>query len=258
MRGIVITGASSGLGAALAALYAAPGVALGLVGRNEARLGALAERCRAAGASASTLSVDIAEASPLCEWLVAFDEETPVDLVVANAGTSAGPRPGAYSEGLDLASRQVRTNLLGAVNTIEPLLPALAARGRGCVALVSSVAGLRGLPFCPAYSASKAGVRAYGEALRSLLAPAGVRVCVVCPGFFSSPMTDRFKGSTPFLMRVDQAAARVKRGLDRGQRRVVFPWLLAAGLVGTDLMPALLGDAILRRFPFHIVADTSR
>jgi short-subunit dehydrogenase len=252
LRGIIVTGASSGLGAALALAYASPGVKIGLVGRDATRLASIAAACRAAGAETDFLAHDIADAVALGDWLLAFDRDAPVDLVIAGAGISGGPAPGTRSEGVAPATRQVATNLLGVVNTVEPLLPALLARGRGGIAIIASAAGLRGLPYSPAYSASKAGVRAYGEALRALVAPAGVKVSVVCPGFFSSPMTERWHGPTPFLMTLDRAASIVKHGVDRGRARITFPWLLALGLRLADLIPPALGDAILRDFRFHI------
>jgi len=250
---IVITGASSGLGAALAQLYAASGRKLGLIGRNETRLAAVAALCRDAGAEVDAAALDVGEADPLAAWLGEFGRDGPIDLVIANAGTSAGPAPGSMAEGLELASRQVRTNLLGVMHTIEPLLPSFIARGQGQIAVVSSVAGYRGLPYSPAYSASKAGARMYGESLRALLAPAGIAVTVVCPGFFSSPMTDRFKGGTPFLYSLERTATIVRRGIDNRRRRVAFPWPLAAALRIADLLPARLGDAIMRANRFHII-----
>ena len=158
----------------------------------------------------------------MADWLGRFDREQPVDLLVANAGISAGPDPDSPPKASRLRSRQIRVNLLGAINTIEPLLPALCARGRGRVAVVASIAAYRGLPYSPGYCASKAGLRAYAEALRPRLAPRGVGVTIVCPGFFDSPMTDRFNGPTPFLASGEAAARIVKRGIDRGRapRRV--------------------------------------
>jgi short-subunit dehydrogenase len=252
VRSLVITGASSGLGAALARAYAAPGVTLGLVGRDAARLAATAEACRAAGAAVEVGAFDVADAAPLGRWLIDFDRAAPIDLLVANAGVSAGPAPSSIADGLEVASRQVRTNLLGVMNTIEPLLPALAARTRGRIAIVASLAGYRGLAYSPGYSASKAGARAYGEALRALLAPRGITVSVICPGFFTSPMTDRFIGPHPFRVSLERATAIVQRGLDRGKRRIVFPWPLALGMRLADLMPAALGDIVIRNFRFHI------
>jgi len=148
--------------------------------------------------------------------------------------------------------RQAQVNLIGAVHTIAPLVPALCARGRGRIAAIASVAAYRGLPYSPGYCASKAGLRAYAEALRSGLAPHGVGVTVVCPGFFSSPMTDRWEGPTPFLASGEHAARRIKRGIDRGRSRIDFPWPLVLGMRFCDLAPALIGDRIMRNFRFHI------
>jgi short-subunit dehydrogenase len=249
---VVITGASSGLGAALARGYAAPGVVLGLIGRDADRLAAVASACRAAGAAVEEALLDVAERGPLESWLAAFDAAHPVELVIANAGISAGPAPGEVGEGSDTTARQVAVNLMGAVNTVAPLLPAMAARGRGRVALIVSLAAYRGLAYSPGYCASKAGLRAYGEALRALAAPHGVRVTVVCPGFFSSPMTDRWEGPTPLLMDCERAARKVKQGIDRGRRRVDFPSALALGMRLCDVLPAAIGDRIVRGFRFRI------
>ncbi len=251
-RVVVITGGSSGLGAALAKAYAGPAVALGLIARDRRRLEATASVCEERGAKVSIAAIDVSDAPAMASWLRGFDREHPVDLLVANAGTSAGPEPDSPSEGAEAAERQVRVNLLGAINTIEPLLPALCGRGRGHIAAVASIAAYRGLPYSPGYCASKAGLRAYAEALRPRLEPRGVGVTVVCPGFFASPMTDRFDGPTPFLATGDAAARRVKRGIDRGRRRVAFPWPLVLGLQFCDLAPAFIGDAILRHYRFRI------
>jgi short-subunit dehydrogenase len=249
---VVITGASSGLGACLAKAYASPHVALGLIGRDRQRLEATATACEARGATVNTVIIDVTDASATASWLREFDGRYPVDLVIANAGTSAGPDPDSPSEGAEAAARQIGVNLLGAINTVEPLVPALCARKRGRIAVVASIAAYRGLPYSPGYCASKAGLRVYAEALRPRLARHRVGVTVVCPGFFDSPMTDRFDGPTPFLLSSDSAARIVKRGIDRGRRRVAFPWPLVLGLQFCDIAPAFIGDAILRRYRFHI------
>ena len=249
---IVITGASSGLGAALAKAYAGPQVALGLLGRDRQRLDATAQACEARGARVTTEAIDVTDSPAMASWLCQFDRLCPIDLLVANAGTSAGPGPESPSEGAEGAGRQIRVNLLGAIDTVEPLLPALCARKRGRVAVVASIAAYRGLPYSPGYCASKAGLRAYAEALRARLEQHNIGVTVVCPGFFDSPMTDRFDGPTPFLLSSDAAARIVKRGIDRGRRRVAFPLPLVLGLQFCDFAPAMIGDAILRRYRFHI------
>lgn len=251
-RVVIITGASSGLGAALAGLYAAPGVVLGLLGRDRHRLDAVAQGCTERGARVSVAAIDVTDRAGLASWLEEFDREHPAELLIANAGTSAGPDPDSPSEGAEMVERQVRVNLLGMANTVEPLLSAFCARRRGRVALVASIAAFRGLPYSPGYCASKAGLRAYAEALRARLEPRGVGVTIVCPGFFASPMTDRFDGPTPFLASAEAAAHKVKRGLDRGRRRISFPWPLVFGLKFCDVAPAIIGDMILRRFHFRI------
>jgi short-subunit dehydrogenase len=251
-RAIAITGASSGLGAALALSYAGPGIALGLIGRDRERLAATEAACRAAGAIVAAAAIDVTETEALAAWLAAFDAAHPVDLLIANAGISAGPDPDRPGEAAAVTRRQIDVNLLGAVNTIAPLVPAMCARSRGRIVAIASVAAYRGLPYSPGYCASKAGLRAYAEALRPRLAHQGVGVTVVCPGFFSSPMTDRWEGPTPFLASGERAARRVKRGIDLGRARVDFPWPLVLGMRFCDLAPAWIGDRFVRGFRFHI------
>jgi short-subunit dehydrogenase len=251
-RVVVVTGASSGLGAALALSYAGPQTALGLIGRNPERLAATASSCRAAGAIVDSALIDITDGAALAAWLEAFDDAHPVELLVANAGISAGPDPEIPGEPAAITLRQLDVNLRGAVHTIAPMVPRLCARGRGRIVAIASVAAFRGLPYSPGYCASKAGLRAYGEALRPLLSPHGVGVTVVCPGFFTSPMTDRWDGPTPFLASGECAARRIKRGIDRGRPRINFPWPLVLGMRFCDLAPALIGDRIMRDFHFRI------
>jgi short-subunit dehydrogenase len=249
---IVITGASNGLGAALAQLYARPGVMLALIGRDQARLEHVATACRTGGAAVTIGRLDVADATAMGSWLQAFDRSHPVDLVIANAGISLGEAADGTPEGLDAFTQLITINLLGAANTIEPLMPAMVSRGSGQIALVSSVAGFRGLPYSPGYSASKAGLRAYGEALRAALRPRGIAVSVVSPGFFDTDMTKQFRGSKPFMISVARAAELTKNGLDKRRSRIVFPEILGLGLRLADLLPAWLGDVILRNFRFHI------
>lgn len=251
-RVVVITGASSGLGAALAAAYAGPQVVLGLIARNRERLELTEAGCRAAGAVVESAAIDVADGDAMTAWLERFDRAYPVELLIANAGISAGPDPDSPGEPAALTLRQIDVNLRGAVHAIAPLVPLLCARGRGRIAAIASVAAYRGLPNSPGYCASKAGLRAYAEALRPRLARHGVGVTVVCPGFFASPMTERWDGPTPFLASGESAARRIKRGIDRGRSRVDFPWPLVLGMRFCDIAPAMVGDAILRGFRFRI------
>lgn len=254
-RVVVITGASSGLGAGLALSYAAPGRVLGLIGRHAGRLHEVAAACRTAGAEVREGCLDLTDRAATVAWLGAFAAAFPVDLVVANAGQSAGRRPDGSFEGLAAAAGLVQANLLGVVHSVEALLPGMLARGAGQIAVVASVAAYRGLPDSPAYSASKAGVRAYGEALRAGLAPHGIAVSVIVPGFFDSPMSRRFLGPKPFITTNAQAVARVRAGLDRRAPRIVFPRALGLLLQAADLLPAWLGDRAIRAMRFRIAPD---
>ena len=249
---ILVTGASSGLGAGLAKSYAAPGVRLALTARDAARLETTAAACRAKGAEVVTGLFDVSEAAPFGAWLLEQDAAAPFDILLPCAGVSAGTTAEGEPEGLALATMQVRSNLLGTINTIEPLLPRMIARGASRIATIASSAALRGLAYSPAYSASKAGVRAYGEGLRALLAPRGVAVTVVVPGFFDTPMTERWQGPTPFMVSLDKMVSVVRAGVDRRAKRVTYPRLLALGQQAADLMPAAWGDKIMRNFHFHI------
>jgi short-subunit dehydrogenase len=249
---IVISGASRGLGAALAERFAAPGVRLLLVARSEPALRQVAERCAARGAAAEVAAIDVRDAAALAARLAAFESAGPVDLVIANAGISAGTSPEGNPESGADAARQVEVNLLGAIHLVAPLLPGMRLRRRGAVALVASVAGFRGLPDAPGYSAGKAGLIAWGEALRAAHLRHGIRVTVIAPGFFESAMGDRFAGPRPLLMGLDQAAERVRRAILSGAGRAVFPWPMGALLRLLALLPAPMGDRLVRLMRFRV------
>ena len=148
---IVVTGASSGIGEALALHYAQRGRTLGLTGRDRDRLDSVAARCRASGCDVHTATIDVRDRAALARWLVEFDRLAPVDLAVANAGVSTGTPPGQLLEDADAADRVMEVNVLGVLNTIQPLLPLMIARGRGQNAIISSIAGLIPLADSPAY-----------------------------------------------------------------------------------------------------------
>ena len=246
-RSIVITGASSGLGAALAETYAGTGVHLALTGRHAERLAAVATACRQRGAEVTTATLEVTDREAMSLWLREIDRQQPIDLVIANAGISAGTGGGGESEA------QTRTifavNLEGVLNTILPVLPALGARGGGQLALMSSLAGFRGFPGAPAYCASKAAVRVWGEALRGQLRSTGIEVSVICPGFVESPMTTRNDFPMPLLMPAPRAARIIRRGLDRGRARIAFPWPLYAMAWLLATLPLWLTDPLLGRLP---------
>jgi NAD(P)-dependent dehydrogenase (short-subunit alcohol dehydrogenase family) len=250
-RSLVISGASRGLGAALALRFAAPGVTLRLLARGAPALAEVAMRCREQGAQVEIAAIDVRDAAALAAQLAAWDAATPIDTIVANAGISRGHTPEGRREGRDAAALQVEVNLLGAMNLIEPLLDAPGLRR---IVVIASVAGFVGLPDVPGYSASKAGLIAYGEALRVALAPR-VAVTVVAPCFFESAMSERFLGAKPGLIALEDAAMRVERAIRSGAARCAFPAGIALGLRLLPLLPARLSDWILRRERFRIAPE---
>ncbi len=241
---ILITGASSGIGAALARTYAEPGVHLALAGRNGERLEAVAGDCRAIGAKADTRLIDVTDEAAMDAWIREVDAARPLDLVIANAGIST---PWDLREGLREQLRRVlAVNLEGVINTVQPALDVMRERRHGQIAIVSSIAGFHGMPRSPAYSVSKCAVKAYGEALRGLYAADGIRVSVICPGFVETPMTAKNTFPMPFLMPPERAARIIRRGLARNAPRIVFPWqmLVFGRLLG--LLPERLVERLLR------------
>lgn len=250
--GVAITGASRGLGAALARGLSGPGRRMLLIARSPAALAEVAEACAARGATTRTAALDVRDAAAMAAALAAFEAEGPVDLAIANAGASSGTLPDGAPEGVEAATRIVGVNLLGAMHLVGPLLPGMIARRRGTIGLVASVAAFRGLPDCPAYCASKAGLLAWGEALRAAHRQDGIRVSIACPGFFASDMSARFLGAQPLAMPLDAAAARVQRAFERGEGRAVFPAPLGWTMRLLGLLPPGLGDRAARLSRFRV------
>ncbi|WP_428032559.1 SDR family NAD(P)-dependent oxidoreductase [Ancylobacter sp.] len=247
-RHILITGASSGLGAALARHYARPGNTLLLIARNAARLDAVAQECRARGAQVTTEPRDVRDGEALGRFIAETDARMPIDMVIANAGVEASLGEGGEAELLPDALRQIRTNVEGAIATVLPLLNPMRARGGGRIVLVSSLAGRMPMPDQPTYSASKAAVIAFGEALRPVLAARGVWLTVACPGFIATGMSEGFRGWRPLQWSAARAAAAIARAADRGARSVAFPLPLVV-LIGLGRwVPAFLREAVLKRF----------
>src|SRR6185369_9102569 len=219
---IVITGASSGIGEALAVDYANPGVALALNGRDAARLEAVAEACRGKGATVVASPIDVTDRVALAAWLTAFDDAHPVDLVVANAGISID-KDNSSLDDFSRVRETMAVNVDGVFNTVEPLVGRMMQRRRGQIAVVSSLASFIGLPYSASYNASKAAVRVWGESIRYVLKKHGVGVSVICPGFVVSRMTASAPFPMPFLMTSARAASIIRRGLERNHARIAFP-----------------------------------
>lgn len=246
-KSILITGGSSGIGAALARAYAAPGVCLALTGRDAGRLAAVGNDCTAQGAEVHVEAIDVLERARLAAWIAGRDAAAPIDLLIANAGISAGTGGGGEDEAQ--TQRIMAINVDGVLNTVWPVVPLMRARRHGQIAIMSSLASFRGFPGAPAYCASKAAVRVWGEALRGHLADDGIAVSVICPGYIKTPMTAVNRFPMPLLMDSARAARIVRRGLARNRARITFPWPMYALVRLIAALPPGLIDPLMRRLP---------
>lgn len=241
---VFLTGASSGLGAALARHYAAQGARLGLVARRAERLAALDADL---GGGHHCYPCDVTDAAALQAAARDFMAAAGVpDLVIANAGVSVGTLT-EHAEDLHAFRRVMDVNVAGMVATFQPFIAPMRARRQGRLAGIASVAGLRGLPGAGAYSASKAAAISYLESLRVELAGSGVGVTTVCPGYVATPMTAVNPYPMPFLLSADEAARRIARAIGAGRRYAVVPWQMALAARLLRLLPDPLFDALFAR-----------
>jgi len=238
---VFITGASSGIGAALARRYAERGATLGLTARRGDLLHALA---RALPGNHHVYTVDVADAGAMAAAGADFIARAGLpDIVVANAGISVGTLTG---EREDLAAfrRVFETNVLGMVHTFHPFIEPLRQARRGRLVGIASVAGIRGLPGAGAYSASKAATIAYLESLRVELHGSGVRVVTLAPGYIATPMTAANPYPMPFLLPVEAAARRFVAAIDAGGSYTVIPWQMGIVAKLLRLLPNPVFDAL--------------
>lgn len=247
---ILITGGNSGLGAALARFYAASGAMVSLSGRDVSRLESIRAECERLGGKSAITAVDVRDAAALSEWMRGQDAMQPIDLVIANAGVSGGTGSHSRSaEPYDQVREIMDINVTGVLNTIHAAIPLMQPRGRGQIALISSMASFIAHPGAPAYCASKAAVRYYGEALRPLMAAQNIAVNVVCPGYVKTPMTDVNDFPMPFMMSAQKAARIIADGLADNQGRIAFPLPLYAAAQAIAMLPVGVRQFILNRLP---------
>jgi NADP-dependent 3-hydroxy acid dehydrogenase YdfG len=249
---VAITGASGGLGRALAEHYAAPNRRLSLAGRDPRRLAACAAACQAKGALVATAVFDLRDAPALRDWLRGIHETRPLDLVFANAGVSASSAgTGSAGTGLEHpedAARLLEINAGGAIETARAAAELMLERRRGQIAVISSLAAFHPLKSSPAYCAGKAASRLYGLSLRAFLAAKGVGVTVVSPGYVDTPMSRRLKGRKPFLWSAEKAAAHIAGRLAANPREIAFPRLIAWGLRLLSFLPEFAAEFFMKKF----------
>lgn len=244
---VFLTGASSGIGEALAIALAKRGATLGLLARRKELLTKLAAECERAGGTARIFPCDVTDEAAVedaaTELIAEFGR---IDILIANAGIGGNDkdtrefRPSSVKKVID-------TNLLGAVNAVHAVLPSMLKIGSGQLVAISSLAGFRGLPKSAAYSASKAGMTAFFESVRLDTKHLGIDVTIIQPGFIRTPLTEARANKMPFLMELDDAIPLFIRAIEKRKAFAAFPWQLATIVRAGKIMPAWLYDRIAGR-----------
>ena len=238
---VVITGASSGIGEALARYYASPASTLGLISRRNFPY--------ALEGTVVPYAVDVTDAPALeraaADFVARFG---PPDLVIANAGVGVGTHSDELAD-VGKLRRVLEVNLIGLAATLAAFAPAMRSAGRGTLAGIASVAGFRGLAGNGAYCASKAAAITWLESLRTELRGSGVSVVCICPGYIDTPMTRVNRYRMPFLLPPEEAARRIARAIAARRRLAVIPWQMAAVSVLLRVMPGWLYDRLAARAP---------
>ncbi len=248
---IFLTGASSGIGEALALEMARRGATLGLVARREELLRDLAARCESAGGKARVFTCDVVDPDAVQTAADDFRSEFGhIDIMIANAGIGGND---TLTRAYDPASvkKLIDINLLGAVNSIHAVVPQMIEYGSGQIVAISSLAGFRGLPKSAAYSASKAGMTAFFESVRLDHADKGISVTIIQPGFIKTPLTSGRSNKMPFIMELEEAIPYFISAIENKKKFAAFPWSLAWLVRLGRIMPAWVYDAVAGRARFR-------
>ena len=243
----VVTGASSGIGWALARALAAEGCKVGLVARRREQLADLATEIEKSGGTVAFATADIAEREQAVAAIRDVAERLgPVDLLLANAGVGAPTTIQPFN--VEDIEKMFRVNVLGVVYSLEAVLPQMLARGRGHLAAVSSIAAYKGLPGESGYTSSKAAVNVFMDGLRIQLRSKNIAVTTICPGFVKTPMTEVNAFKMPWLLSADEAARRIVRALKRKRKVYNFPWQMSLFMKFARWAPDWLVDRLMHTY----------
>lgn len=246
----MITGASSGIGRGLAKELAARGGSVGLVARRADTLKELQSEIESAGGRASAVAGDVRDAESMKAAVNRITQHLgPIDVLIANAGIGTST-DGSLVSGEEVAN-VISVNVIGAANSVSAVLPRMMERKHGQLVVISSLAAYRGLPKSAAYCASKAAVSALFESLRLDLAPKGIDVTIIHPGFIKTPLTAGRDAQMPFLMELDDAVKKIVTAIERRKKSYAFPWQLATIVRAGMIMPIWMYDRISRRTSFR-------
>ncbi|HEY8117909.1 MAG TPA: SDR family oxidoreductase [Methylophilaceae bacterium] len=243
---VFITGASSGIGQALAKHYASQGAQLGLIARRKELL---EELQTGLATDCAIYALDVRDAPSLGKAAEDFIQRFGVpDIIIANAGVSRGTLT-ELKEDIAAFKAVLEINVLGMLHTFQPFIEAMRKTGRGSLVGIASVAGIRGLPGAGAYSASKAAAISYLESLRVEMAAHGITVTTIAPGYIRTPMTDVNSYKMPFLMDADVAAKKFAKAIACKRRFVIIPWQMGVGARLMRLVPPVLWDWAMKNAP---------
>lgn len=220
---ILITGASSGIGEALALYYAKSlkdDAHLCLFGRDETRLKRVQEQCNIHGATVSIHAIDVTDDQGMLAEIDHIDQKTPIDLVIANAGISVGQKKRTP----ELVRSLFDINVNGVLNTVMPLIKKFQSRQKGHIVVVSSLAAFKVFPGRGSYAATKIAVRYLADSWRMNLKQEGIHVTSIHPGFVKTPLTDQNNFKMPGIVTADEAARRIAKGIHRKKAQVIFPY----------------------------------
>lgn len=251
IKNILITGASSGIGEALALYYAKQKQTenLFICGRNAERLENVKKSCEEQeNAKIHTKILDVTDRNSVENWINEIEKTVSLNLVFANAGVAT------LEETPKNIFNTFNINVMGVINTITPVVEAYKKRKdkNKIIAITASIAGYHGLPACPSYSASKACVKAYGEALRTSLLPYNIQVNTICPGFIRSRITDKNTCPMPFFMEADKAAEIIAHRIEKNIGLIAFPFPMRFATWLISILPNCLSDFIYKKLPHKV------
>ena len=248
---VFLTGASSGIGEALALDMAKRGATLGLIARRDDLLKNLVEKCEQAGGRARRFAVDVTDAAAVAGAADSLRSEFgKIDILIANAGIGGNDEQTRRLDA-EAVAKVVKTNLIGAINAVAAVLPQMLEKGSGHLVAISSLAAYRGLPKSAAYCASKAGMTAFFESVRLDVQEKGVAVTIIQPGFIKTPLTSGRKSKMPFFMELEDAIPHFMRAIEKRKKFAVFPWQLGTIARAGRFFPVWLYDLIASRAKYR-------
>ncbi len=241
-KNIVITGASSGIGSAIALRLANPDNRLILLARNQQKLDEITALCEQQSAEVINYSIDVTEYQKLQDLITEIDIQHQIDLIICNAGVTNCVGKKGEAETWEEITQVIDTNLNGVLASLNPLISRMQTRKQGHIAIISSLAAFYGMPITPSYCASKAALKGYGEALRGWLRHDRIKVSMVYPGFVKSALSDQFIADRPFMLTPEKAADIIVTGIEKNKPSITFPFPLNLGTRFLSVMPARISD----------------